>query len=424
MGQLIRYLRLFSDTDAEHILYVNAENTQLLSGIEGLIQHSIEVYEQNVLGKSIRDADSRIYVFIDEIQKVPGWAETVKYYTDTYQNLKFVVTGSVSTLIQQDASESLVGRLDEYLLMPMKFIEYVRYHEVFDSEVVGETRAVRDTLKSAVRSGETDELTEELTGFYGRFGEKQPRLKSLSDEYLLKGGYPDVLDEAYVDAFAILDTNLRNTVRGDVPSVFDVRKPEAALQLLNLAAHSSGQKFSIESLRESLGIGRETVEQYLEYLEEFVLVGRISRYSASGYGGRGQKKIYVPDTGLLNTLNASLSDDTLDNSEAMGQILETACFDLCKRLQFHLSDYQDASISYWDDPGEVDFVLSNPAYCLPVEVKNGDPRGKDLRGMRAVLERTPADFGFVVNRAGTFEQESVSSGEIIHIPAWLFFTIC
>lgn len=425
VGQLIHSLLKERVHEPEHVLYVNAENTQLLSDVEGLIQHSIDVYERNVLGKSIRNVDSRIYVFIDEIQKIPGWAETVKYYTDTFQNIKFVVTGSVSTLIRQDASESLVGRLDEYLMMPTKFVEYTRYYDVLDDETIRQwPHEIRAALRNAVQTGDTNDFTSAMTGFFGRFGEKRPQLEARSAEYLLKGGYPDVLGEKYVDAFAILDSNLRNTVRGDIPSVFDVRKPDAALQLLNLAAHSSGQKFSIRSLQQSLDVGRETVERYLDYLEEFFLIGRVSRYSSSEYGGRGKQKIYVADTGLLNTLNANLGESTLDNPDAMGQILETACYDLSKRLQFYLSKYQDATVSYWDDPGEVDFVLSTESYCLPIEVKNGDSTTKSLRGMRAVLEQTDAEFGLVVNRGGVFEEESLASGEIVHVPAWLFFTIC
>lgn len=425
VGQLIDSQLDHPLTEPEHILYVNAENTQLLPDLDGLIQNSIEAYERNILGKSIREVDSRIYVFIDEIQKVPNWARTIKYYTDTFRDIKFVVTGSISTLIQRDASESLVGRLDEYLMMPVKFAEYARYHDVLSRETLTEdAHGIRDALKSSVRSGEPNEFTQKLTGFYGRFGEKEPRLQSLSNEYLLKGGYPDVLDKEYVDAFAVLDTNLRNTVRGDIPSVFDVRKPDVVLELLNLAAYSSGQKFSVRSMQQSLSVGRETVEKYLDYLEEFFLLDRVPQYSSSAYGGGGQKKIFVPDTGLLNTLNANLGEQTLDNPEAMGTILETACFDLCKRLQFHLSNYQDASLSYWSDPGEVDFILSTPSYCLPIEVKNGNSAEKDLRGMRSVLETTPAEFGIVVNRAGVFEEETVASGEIIHVPAWLFFTFC
>ncbi|MFB6268947.1 MAG: ATP-binding protein [Halobacterium sp.] len=425
VGQLIHNLLGQPLVSPEHVLYVNAENTQLLPEIDGLIENSIEAYEGNILGQSIRDVDSRIYVFIDEIQKIPDWAETVKYYTDTFRNLKFVVTGSISTLIQDDASESLVGRLDEYLLMPMKFAEYARYHDAFTKEeITDDAHGIREALKTSVKNGDASDFTNRLAGFYGRFGETEPKLRALSNEYLLKGGYPDVLNEEYVDAFAVLDSNLRNTVRGDIPSVFDVRKPDVLIELLNLAAHSSGQKYSVQTLHESLSVGRETVEKYLDYLEEFFLIGRVARYSSGAYGGRGRKKIYIPDTGLLNTLNSNLVESTLDNPDAMGQILETACFDLCKRLQFHLSDYQSAQVAYWDEPGEVDFVLSTPSYCLPVEVKNGDPTTRELRGMRAVLEKTPAEFGVVVNRAGVLEQESVSSGEVVYVPAWLFFTFC
>lgn len=424
VGQLIEDL-LDSSLPNDHILYINAENTNILPDTENVISDSLDIYQRSVLGRSFRDIEERVFVFIDEIQKIENWASTVKYFTDTFSNLKFVVTGSVSTLIREDASETLVGRLDEYLIMPMKFVEYVRYFDILDdSTVLDHTLDARRALKNAVRDDDPSHFTTELTRFYGLHSEDIPRFESLCGDYLLKGGYPGVLDTEFVDAFAILDSNLRNTVTGDIPSVFESRKPEKMLELLNLAAYSSGQKFSVRSLRETLNVDRETVERYLHYLNEFFLVSRLPKFSGSEYGGRGREKIFIDDVGLLNTLNANLAPGTLDNSDSLGQILETACHDHCKRLQFYISGHQTADIGYWTAGGEVDFILSGSEYCLPIEVKNGDSTTADLSGLREFISNYGIEFGIAVNNAGKLQETELDGASVVHIPAWLFFFIC
>lgn len=425
VGQLIDYLLDELVAAPEHVLYINAENSQILSHPEDVISSSLDVYQENVLSSSIRQADDDVYVFVDEIQKITGWPDTVKYYTDTFDNLRFVVTGSVSTLIQQDASETLVGRLDEYLMLPMKFVEYVHYFEILDEQLaVGQTNDLRQALEQAVRTGDYRELSQRLVGLYGRFGEKTPEFKSLKDDYLLKGGYPGVIDEECVDAYAILDSNLRNTVTGDIPTVFEVQKPKKLLRLLDLAAYSSGQKISVSNLAETTGINRETVDRYLGFLEEFFLVERVSKFATSEYRPGGRDKVYVRDVGLLNTLNANLSRATLENPTVLGQILETACYDHLKRLQFYLSGHQNADVAYWDGRGEVDFVLSGQGYVLPVEVKAGDSTEADLRGLRNFMDDVDCNVGLVVNDAGNLSQGTVGSHDIVHIPSWLFFYLC
>lgn len=420
-GQLIESLIEEQFVPPECILYLNIENSQFLSNPDDVIRDSLEVYERYVLERSFRNIGTTIYVFIDEVQKANNWASTLKYYTDTYSNLQFVTTGSVSTLIKKDASETLIGRLDEQIIMPMKYVDHVRYDTILDEDTIyEESTSLRSSLQTSLQKGNTDEFTVELTRFYGTKQGAAPELIAQKDEYLLKGGYPGVLNEDVVDAYNALDSDVRYTVTGDLANVFEVKKPEKVLNVLSLVVESTGGKLNVKNIAETAGVGRDTAKRYLEYLEEFFLVNPCPMYTTSEYQSGGRRKMYLQDVGLYNTLGGTMTTDTLGDGNKMGPILETAVCDHARRLQFYLSNAQNADVAYWDKRGEVDFVLSGPDYVLPIEVKHGDSTQKDLRGLRNFLEKSDADFGLAVNNADQLKEDD----GVIHIPAWLFFFLC
>jgi predicted AAA+ superfamily ATPase len=413
--------RVFVPHDPETILYLNIDNSQILSDPEGIIDESLQAYQDSVLGKSFRNLDDDVYVFIDEIQKCPNWEGKLKYYTDTYSNLNFIVTGSVSTLIDSDADETLTGRLDKYTMYPMKFVEYLRYEDVLDDEVERSTE-LREALKSSLKDGDPDEFVDKLSSAYGLMERVGPEMRSLKDDYLTKGGYPDVLDEDYTGAYNILDSNLKSTLRGDIPATFGVEKEQSLFNLLNMCAASSGQKMNIQNMADTAGIDRDTAERYLDYLKEFFLIETSSKYYRSEYETGGRKKVYIQDVGHLNTLQGTLSGNAIHDSERKGRMLETACSDHLRRLQFYLSNYQDATVPYWDAQGEIDFILSGTAYTLPVEVKSGDPTDRSLRGISNFLrdDSYDAEFGMVVNDANVLDTD----GDLVYVPSWLFLFVC
>jgi predicted AAA+ superfamily ATPase len=420
-GQLIESLLTERKVPQQRLLYLSIENSRILSEPEGVIENALETYRERILQRSFRDVEGTIYVFLDEVQKAPDWADTLKYYTDTYSNLQFVATGSISTLIESDAGDTLIGRMDEQLMFPLKFVDYVRYDDTFENDNVYEdSTELRASLKESLHDDNPTSFTGELSRFYGTRQDIKPRLKALTDEYLLKGGYPGVLDVDIAESYQHLDTDLRNTVTGDLSNVFDVPKPAKVLKILSLLADSEGSKISKASLAESADIHRETVDRYLDHLEDFFLINRVPKYAGSEYASGGWPKIYLQDVGLHNTLAGALSERTLQNPEAMGGVLETAVCDHTRRLQFNLSNAQNADIYYNDERGEVDFVVEGAEYLLPIEVKNGDSTERNLRGLEAFVDRNDLSFGLCVNNADVLEYD----GTVVHVPAWLYLFFC
>jgi len=61
------------------------------------------------------------YLFIDEIQNYDYWVQTIKTLYDTRKNIKIILTGSTSTLLQKEISTRLSGRYFHVIVYPLSF---------------------------------------------------------------------------------------------------------------------------------------------------------------------------------------------------------------------------------------------------------------------------------------------------------------
>ncbi|MFB6175931.1 MAG: ATP-binding protein, partial [Halobaculum sp.] len=311
IGQLVDYLLTERDVDPNRVLYLTTEASALQTGDDSLVSTVLEVYEHHFLGTSFQHLEDTVYVVIDEIQKAAGWDETLKFYVDTCPELTFVVTGSVSTLIQEDASETLVGRVQRQTVVPFKFSDVARYHGELD-EVEGrlESRELRESLAQSLYDDDSEEFETALNHALGSLSGVEPALRSRLDEYLVKGGYPGVLTHDPADALYRLDEDLQRVVTGDLTTTFSVGKPDTAFEILQYFAESTGSKVSINKISNETGASRQTVENYVDYLEQFFLVYRSPHYTGSAKPGRKQPMAYVDDVGHLNALRGVSPDAT------------------------------------------------------------------------------------------------------------------
>lgn len=419
MGQYVDHL-LEEGSRPERILYMTTEASTISSDADNILSDVLTVYETRVLGNSFETLDSPVYVLIDEVQKATNWGDTVKLFADRYEQLRFLLSGSVSTLITEETNETLVGRAEEQVMVPMKFVDYLRYEGVLtDDQVREQSRALRDAVKSGVRDSDPQAVTLALSDALTQLESNRPAIQRSLEKYLLRGGYPGYFDLDDVDALRELDEDLYRVVRGDLATVFGVDKRNELMAVLRHFADRTGNKLSLRGLANDLDMHRDTVREYVEYLEEFFLVYRCQHYTSGAGRSRKQPMAYVSDVGHLNALLGTDPHGFPDGTNA-GAILETAVGDHLRRLQFNLSGFRNSEVNYSEVTGEIDFVLDGPDYLVPVEVKRGDPERANLRPIeRYVEERTPS-MGFVVNQADVLSQD----GSLVSVPAWLFFYLC
>ena len=114
----------------------------------------LKKYQTEVLGERLSDG-KKVYLFLDEIQKLEDWPNKVKIIYDLNPGLKIFLSGSAALNIAKGDKESLAGRSFEYLVEPLDFDEYLEFLEISIDrrrEKVFETE-LKSSLKDFILSG-------------------------------------------------------------------------------------------------------------------------------------------------------------------------------------------------------------------------------------------------------------------------------
>ena len=109
---------------------------------------------ERFLGEDVQRLKTRIYLFIDEVQKLPGFLEYLKALYDLRLPVKWVLTGSSSLTLKAQIKESLAGRVLSLPIRPFSENELFKgrgYRPPDKSGLrrylLGETNPDRKTLK-------------------------------------------------------------------------------------------------------------------------------------------------------------------------------------------------------------------------------------------------------------------------------------
>lgn len=275
-------------------------------------------------------SDAGAVLVLDEIQKIPGWSETVKrlWDEDTRRKrpLKVVVLGSAPLLIARGLTESLAGRFETLHLPHWSFAE-----------------------------------------MRGAFGWEL-------DQYLVFGGYPGAASLAGDPvrwSRYIADSLIETSISRDVLLLTRVDKPALLRRLFELACRYSGQILSYtKMLGQMQDAGNTTtLAHYLDLLAGAGMVCGLQKYAGDAARSRGSSpKLQVFNTALMMATAGLDPEDALADREFRGRLVESA-------VGAHLANAAAAGeceLFYWRDRGrEVDFVVRSGAGLAAVEVKSG-----------------------------------------------------
>jgi predicted AAA+ superfamily ATPase len=267
---------------------------------------------------------------LDEIQKIPGWSETVKRLWDEdtrkRQALKVVLLGSAPLLITQGLTESLAGRFELLHLAHWSFAE----------------------MRAA-------------------FG------WSL-EQYLFYGGYPGaapLIREPQRWARYIADSLIETSISRDVLLLTRVDKPALLRRLFELACRYSGQVLSYTKMLGQLqdAGNATTLAHYLDLLGGAGLVVGLQKYAGDLARSRGSSpKLQVLNTALITAQSGVTIEEARADGEFWGRLVESA-------VGAHLANMAaagDIALYYWRERNrEVDFVVKAGRRLTAIEVKSG-----------------------------------------------------
>ena len=278
---------------------------------------------------SIEDAEGAVLV-LDEIQKIPGWSETVKRLWDedtrAKRPLKAVLLGSAPLLIAQGLTESLAGRFE---VLPLSHWSYAEMRAAFGWPV---------------------------------------------DAYVFYGGYPGaapLIGDPARWARYVLDSLIETSISRDVLLLTRVDKPALLRRLFELACRYSGQVLSYTKMLGQLqdAGNTTTLAHYLELLAGAGMVCGLPKYAGDVARSRGSSpKLQVLNTALMTAASGYTLAEARADREFWGRLVESA-------VGAHLANAAmrgECALHYWRERNrEVDFVVRAGRRLTAIEVKSG-----------------------------------------------------
>lgn len=267
---------------------------------------------------------------LDEIQKIPGWSETVKRLwdedTQARRPLRVVLLGSAPLLISRGLAESLAGRFEVLHLMHWSLAE------------------MRDAFRWSL------------------------------DQYVFYGGYPGaapLIKEPARWSRYIVDALIETTLARDVLLLSRVDKPALLRRLFELSCRYSGQILSYTKMLGQLqdAGNSTTLAHYLELLAAAGMITGLQKFAGQAVRSRGSSpKLQVFNTALMTAGSGLTLAEAAGDPETWGRLVESC-------VGAHLVNAAAAGeceLYYWRERNqEVDFVVKAGRRLVAIEVKSG-----------------------------------------------------
>jgi len=297
-------------------LGLDAQRVDLLD--EGLYQRILA--NPSVFSGILGNAPPESWVFVDEIQRLPGILNDVQRFIEQ-RRLKFALTGSSARKLKRAGTNLLAGRAIVREMFPFMPAEL---GDDFDLEHTLE----QGTLPLVVASDPT---------------ERTQRLKSYVRTYLKE----EIQAEALV-------RNLGGFAR-----------------FLPVAGMLNGQVLSVASLARECGVGRTTVAGFIEILKDTLLAFEVPGYEAKlRVRERKHPKLYWIDNGVARAARGDFGAVSQDERGALFEAWVAQCL-WAYRSYTDLFD----DLWYWAPTEardiEVDFLLRRGRTLVAIEAKAG-----------------------------------------------------
>jgi len=366
--------KLRTTTDPRNIVYIDFEDDRLfpleLKDLSNLLDAYYELYPDK--------KSEKVYFFFDEIQNVRNWETFVRRLYDTEQCAVYI-TGSSAKLLSREIATALRGRTLSYEVFPLSFSEFLRF------------RGIKPDLHSS---------------------RSQARIKNALADYPTRGGFPEIINydqavfmktlQEYIDLIMYRDI----IERYGISNIF-LLKRLIKFCFSNISTLVSFNKLYNDFKSEGLSISRNTVYEYLSYLEDAYALFTVPLYAKSvREQWRNPRKIYSVDVGFKTAMDFPLSID-------IGRVFENIVFLELRR--------KAEKIYYFKGKQEVDFYYTSGGkerlLNVSYEMESPATREREISGLVEAMTRFSLSEGTIV----TSEHKEIiktEAGKINAIPLW------
>ncbi|MBI4649726.1 ATP-binding protein [Candidatus Desantisbacteria bacterium] len=240
---------------------------------------SLELY----LKQLYKFPEKYIYLLIDEFQYINQAGLFLKNVFDKYKtNMQLIVSGSSSLEITKNI-EFLTGRAIDFK------IERVSFKEFFD--YINNTKTERIPIDNY----------QKIELFCKTFFLK---IEPLFKEYLIYGGYPEVLiTEGIENKKIILSSIIKTYIEKDIVNFLKIENVSGFNNLVKALASQIGNLVNISELSNTVKVSINTLNKYLDILTGTYIFNFVTPYTHNIRNEISKMpKVYVLDSGIRNYL--------------------------------------------------------------------------------------------------------------------------
>lgn len=313
MKQIIQHL-FDKGVKKEQVLYVNFDDYNFLPYLNLKLLDFI---------LSQTKTKTKIYLFLDEIQKIPNFESWIRTQYERESKIKFIISGSTSKILSKELGTLLTGRNLSFKIFPFDYSEF-----------------------------------KEITN------------RSLN-EFITYGGFPEIVLETNIEnKLNLLRNYVSDIVNKDIFEKNKIKDQKQFIYFAQFLFKNPGARVSINKLSKELQISKDTVKKYLQYMIDSYLIFEVPFFSHSAkskFIASNIPKYYPLDNGfyLVNSARKEIGKQT-----------ETI---IAQKLFRERSD-----LFYWKGKNEVDFIAEDNAYNV---ISSENIPKREILGLNEIREK-------------------------------------
>lgn len=268
---------------------------------------------------------------IDEAQMIPNVGINLKLIVDHIEGIKVITTGSSSFDLNKKIGEPLTGRKTSLKLFPLAQMEL----------------------------NKTEKGTETISNLENR---------------LIYGAYPQTIVAKSNDKRKeLLNEIISSYLIKDILELENIRNSKKIRQLLELLAWQIGNEVSLSELGNQLDLSKNTVEKYLDLLEQVFVIVNVRGFSRNlRKEVTKTSKYYFLDNGIRNGLINSFN--LLSLRDDVGRLWEN--YIITERIKKQEYRRIFSNNYFWRtyEKKEIDWIEEREGKLFGYEIKWGDKK--------------------------------------------------